>query len=804
MADAAHTNINVANDGTGAIVINGGAMPITGGVPTTANTVLIQVLGSKGADQITMGNGLPPAHLFGEEGDDTLTGGSAIDLLVGGPGRDTLIGRQGNDLIYPDGNDTIVWNPGDGSDLVEGHGGNNTLLFNGANVSEKIDLSANGSRLRLTRDVAAITMDVKGVQNINIQALGGADTITVNSLLGTDVAQVNIDLAAIGGAGDGAVDTVTLGGTSGADTFNIAANGTAIEATGLGALVRVMNAELANDRIAVNGLGGDLVNVNGTAGADTMQVFPSVVTNYVRVTASGFAAPIDVTGALTLSVNGLGGPDTITAANGLATLGVALILDGGDGDDTITGGDAAETIIGGPGNDIVSGGRGNDIIYLGDGTNIVTWNPGDGSDTIEGQTGTNTLVFSGANVSEKIDLSANGSRLRLTRDVAAITMDVNRVQKINIQALGGADTITVNSLLGTDVVQVNIDLAATGGAGDGAVDTVTLSGTAAADTFNIAANGTAIEATGLGALVRVMNAELANDRIAVNGVGGDLVNVNGTAGADTMQVLPSIVTSYVRVSASGFAAPIDVTGALTLSVNGLGGPDTITAANGLATLGVALILDGGDGDDTITGGDAAETIIGGPGNDIVSGGRGNDIIYLGDGTNTVTWNPGDGSDTIEGQTGTNTLVFNGANVSEKFDLSANGSRLRLTRDVAAITMDVNRVQKINIQALGGADSITVNSLLGTDVAQVNIDLAATGGVGDGAADTVTIFGTAAPDTINVTASAGTVIASGLAAQVQIAHPEAANDTLIINGLDGVDSFSIGAGVTALIQLILNQ
>ena len=35
-------------------------------------------------------------------------------------------------------------------------------------------------------------------------------------------------------------------------------------------------------------------------------------------------------------------------------------------------------------------------------------------------------------------------------------------------------------------------------------------------------------------------------------------------------------------------------------------------------------------------------------------------------------------------------------------------------------------------------------------------------------------------------------------------PEAANDTLIINGLDGVDAFGIGAGVTALIQLILNQ
>ena len=37
-------------------------------------------------------------------------------------------------------------------------------VFNGANVSEQIDLSANGSRLRLFRDVGNITMDTDGVE----------------------------------------------------------------------------------------------------------------------------------------------------------------------------------------------------------------------------------------------------------------------------------------------------------------------------------------------------------------------------------------------------------------------------------------------------------------------------------------------------------------------------------------------------------------------------------------------------------------------------------------------------------------
>src|SRR5262249_10938493 len=76
VCDALHTNINVANDGTGVIVINGGAIPVTGGTPTTANTVLIQILGSPGDDQLTVGNGLAPAHIFSAEGNDTLNSGS--------------------------------------------------------------------------------------------------------------------------------------------------------------------------------------------------------------------------------------------------------------------------------------------------------------------------------------------------------------------------------------------------------------------------------------------------------------------------------------------------------------------------------------------------------------------------------------------------------------------------------------------------------------------------------------------------------------------------------------------------------
>ena len=539
VADSRHNVINVANDGSGTIAVNGGAIPITGGPATVPKTSLIQVLGSAGDDQITIGSGLPPAHLFGAEGNDTLTGGTGSDILVGGPGSDILIGGQGNDLIYPDGDDTVIWNPGSGSDVIQGTGANNTLVLNGGNVSETITLSANGSRLRLTRDVANVVLDVAGVQTVNINPIGGADNLIVNDLAGTAVTRVNIDLAGILGTtnGDAQSDTVTINGTPGTDTFNVAANGPAVEVTGPGALVRVTNGEIANDRIVISGVGGDRVNVNGSDGADTMQVTVSPVAGFARVTASGFTVPVDVNGALTLSVNGLGGPDTITAANGLAALGIPIILDGGDGDDTIQGGDAGETIIGGHGNNIISGGRGNDVVMLGDGDNTFIWNPGDGSDVVEGQGGANTLVFNGANVSEQINLSANGSRLRLTRDVANIVMDLNGIQVVNIRALGGADKVTIDTLAGTDVTQVNVDLAGTPGGGDGAADTVTVNGTAGPDVINVTAAPGLVLVTGLSAQVQIANPEPLSDTLIVNGLGG----------TDTFNLGPG-VTSLINVT----------------------------------------------------------------------------------------------------------------------------------------------------------------------------------------------------------------------------------------------------------------
>ena len=656
----------------------------------TSENLVVNMNG--GDDAFTAGNGLAPLislTVDGGAGNDTITGGDGNDVLIGGDGNDLIDGGRGNDTaLMGAGNDTFVWNPGDGSDTVEGQGGADTLQFNGANVNENMALSANGNRLRLSRDVGNVTMDVNGVELVNVVALGGADTLTVNDLTDTDVTGVNLDLAGTPGSGigDGQADTVVVNGTANADAVQITGSGSSYTVAGLPVNVAVQGSEGANDNLVVNALGGN---------------------------------------------------DPVSAA-GLPATVVRLSVDGGAGNDTITGGDGNDVLLGGDGNDLIVGGRGNDVAFMGAGDDTFVWNPGDGSDVVEGQGGNDTLQFNGSNANENIDLSANGSRLRMFRDVGNVTMDVNGVEQVNVAALGGADTLTVNDLSGTGVTGVNFDLAGTPGTGvgDGQADSVIVNGTSGADRILVAGSVSGITVSGLAASVHISGIDRAIDQLTVNALAGD----------DT-------------IDASGLQNAID--------------------ANGNQANAIALSLNGGDGDDVL---------IGSAGNDLIVGGRGNDVAFMGAGDDSFVWNPGDGSDVVEGQGGNDTLQFNGSNANENIDLSANGSRLRMFRDVGNVTMDVNGVEQVNVVAVGGADTVTVNDLSGTGVTGVNLDLAGTPGTGtgDGQADSVIVNGTGGDDAVTAAGDASGVSVFGLSAQVNITGAEAANDRLTINALGGDD------------------
>jgi hypothetical protein len=220
---------------------------------------------------------------------------------------------------------------------------------------------------------------------------------------------------------------------------------------------------------------------------------------------------------------------------------------------------------------------------------------------------------------------------------------------------------------------------------------------------------------------------------------------------------------------------------------------------------IPTTIDGGAGADTLAGGSGAELLLGGDGNDSIDGNRGNDVAFMGGGDDTFIWDPGDGSDVVEGQDGADTMLFNGAGAAEQVDLSANGNRLRFFRTQGTITMDTRGVERVDFNALGGADTVTVNDLTGTDVTSVNVDLAGTigGSVGDGSADRVIVNGTNGNDAIAVTGDAGGVKASGLATTIGILHSEAASDKLEINTLAGTDSVDPAGLAAGAIQLFVD-
>jgi Ca2+-binding RTX toxin-like protein len=474
------------------------------------------------------------------------------------------------------------------------------LTVSGDNLANKIAVGrAADGRLLVNGGLVPVRGGRATVANTTLLRVignGGNDTITLTGALPPDevfggdgndtlTGSAGNDVLYGGGGND------RLVGLGGADQLlGGSDNDTLIGGTGDDQLF----GQSGNDRTVWNpGDGTDLVE--GGDGTDTAEVNGGADAEAFTVTANGTRVRLDRTNVTPFSldigttenlvVHALGGNDTVTAGNGLAAL-IHLTADGGTGNDTLTGGDGADILLGGDGNDLVTGGRGNDLALLGAGNDTFVWNPGDGSDTVEGQLGTDALQFNGANINERIDISANGGRVRFTRDVAAITMDLNGVEGIAFTARGGGDTVTVHDLAGTGVTRVDLDLAATPGTGtgDGAPDTVVVSGGADADAIQVTGDPTALLVSGLSAAVRIVGAEPTLDALVVNGGGG----------GDTIDAA---------------ALPAGLIG---LTLNGEDGDD---------------LLIGSAGDDVITGGNGDDVLHGGPGLDVLDGGPGDNRLF---------------------------------------------------------------------------------------------------------------------------------------------------------------------------------
>jgi hypothetical protein len=389
----------------------------------------------------------------GGAGNDTILGSNGIDLLLGGDGDDFVDGQQGNDVAFLGGGDDVFqWDPGDGSDVVEGQGGNDTMVFNGSSGAEIFEASANGSRLRFTRNLGSIVMDVDDVETLDLNAGGNTDTVIVNDLSPTDLISLNVELESFlgSGVGDALVDTIIVNGTAGADSVEVQGAVANASIAGLAALVTIEHADLSLDRLSVNLLGGN----------DTF--------------------------------NSVALPPTL----------LPLTVDGGDDADAIVTGAGGDTIVGGAGNDTIDGNFGNDTILAGTGDDTILWNNGDGNDAADAQAGTDTLIFTTSGSGEAVGLAANGTALRITRTVGPVTMDVGGLETVRLNTVGGIDTINVENVgvTGLQQVVIDLDLSFGPGTGDDTVNvnalgvgsaTVVFDSTQAMAALNIGSGGTA-------------------------------------------------------------------------------------------------------------------------------------------------------------------------------------------------------------------------------------------------------------------------------------------------------------------------
>jgi hypothetical protein len=287
----------------------------------------ITVNGGDGGDiiQISRENGpiTEPATLFGGPGDDAFFNNNAGATINGG-----------------DGNDELIWEPGDGSSVFDGGVGNDMVTVNGSDDGEIMTIAPNGARIRITRDVANITWDIGTTEQIRVYAKGGNDTVT-----GADGLANNglVHLSLYGG--DGA-DTLTGGDTPDfihgellGDTLN--GGGGRDQLTG-GDGNDTVNGGDGDDEMVWNP-GDDNDILNGDAGWDDMEFRGAAVNEVITITA---AAPrVTFTrnvGAITMDLgttelvvfSGLGGADTVNVGPNLTPL-TTVVAVFGDGDDVL-------------------------------------------------------------------------------------------------------------------------------------------------------------------------------------------------------------------------------------------------------------------------------------------------------------------------------------------------------------------------------------------------------------------------------------------------------------------------------------
>ncbi len=500
------------------------------------------------------------------------------------------------------------------------------------------------------------------------------------------------------------------------------------------------------DKDGVSGRDDALV-VAGTAGDDRIVVTPRDLAGL---------------GVTRLVVLGLAGDDLIDASN----LTVPVVLDGGDGDDTLLAGSADDLLLGGPGNDSLVGNAGNDTLDGGEGDDTMVGGDGDDQyDEVPGSAdvmveggdggGTDTINFAAAN------RAILGFDLRLTNgEVQPIDPADPDTGHVNTLSLVGLFERVLGSRFG-DLLTARSDSTLFGGAGDDTLRAdggrdVLLDGGDGTDA--LAARGVADATLFGGAGDDSLSADGSAGVSLAGGDGGDRLSTDGSRGVtldggDGADSLVALGGADVTLFGGAGDDNLTVSGGRDIT---LVGGDAELRANPGAAGGLDATLFGGSGDDSLTvsggetvralGGDGADRLTVSGGLDVtLFGGAGDDSLTVSGGTRLDAFG-GDGNDALAALGGTDITLFGGAG-DDRLTADGNGRTDRAVLDGGDGNDALAALGGADVTLFGGAgdDSLTVGG--GDRVAASGGDgvdgLTALGGVD------VTLFGGAGDDNLTV-------------------------------------------------------
>lgn len=305
--------------------------------------------------------------------------------------------------------------------------------------------------------------------------------------------------------------------------------------------------------------------------------------------------------------------------------------------DLFFGTSKVDTFAGTNGQDIIAGLGNNDILNGLNGDDIFRYTIGDGKDIVDGGSGNDTLDILGTDNTETLSVVFNGTPVSI---IAGGT--VTNVESVNVDLLGGIDTLFYGSTTADLTVNLNAGIASgftaitnienvTGGFGNDIITGNSGNNTLRGEFGNDILDG------GLGA--DSLNGGLGNDTYIVDDINDTLFDSSGT---DT--VLSSIDWTF----AGSTLENLTLTG--NSDINGTG--------NGLQN-----VIIGNSGNNILDGGSNADSLVGGAGND----------TYIVDNTNDlVTELANEGIDTVLSRV-TRTLEANVENLTLTGNSSINGT-----------------------------------------------------------------------------------------------------------------------------------